>query len=246
MINSFQDQIYLGFPWVREVLVMNLNGTPMKKISSPITYPTAIEIEKNKSLIYIVDMNDLYIFNLNLEKISSWKLPAKRGWGFRGIQIEGPNLYLTIQSCNQIFICSQRDGKVISTWGKEKESSNQGEFWGPRGISLENKYIYICDFKNSRIQILSKDNGVFIQEWAKSGKALGQFSLPNCIYYALDEHFYIGDLWSVQLFDKNGSCEQRLEKGTVNMGLNEVRGICIINDQLYIVDSKKRIQIFRR
>jgi len=71
------------------------------------------------------------------------------------------------------------------------------------------------------------------------------------IYYnLLEEIFYIGDRYSVQIFTKDGNCQQRI--GDQNSGnkmnqFNRIYGICVMNDQLYVSDyNNKRVQIFRR
>jgi len=81
------------------------------------------------------------------------------------------------------------------------------------------------------------------------------------IYYCLeDEIFYIGDSCSVQLFTKDGICQQRIgEKGAKSddclaekggnriYRVERVYGMRVINDRLFVCDlDNQRIQIFRR
>jgi len=195
-------------------------------------------------------MTHLTILNFKLEIISSTTLPVQRGWAFRGIQIDNQDVYLTIYRCHQIFIYNQ-DTKIFKNWGTVKLGSDKNQFNNPSGLSLENKNIYICDRSNDRIQILNKSNGNFINQWNKRGTGLGEFSYPISIYYSLsDITFYIGHYFSIQMFNKNGRCEQRLGSNKNGKEMNQfdsVYGICILDDLLYAADcGNSRVQIFRR
>jgi len=71
---------------------------------------------------------------------------------------------------------------------------------------VESNYVYICDCDNHRVQVLMKENGEFKSQWGrglKQREELGEFSFPCVIYYDFNEQlFYIGDRYSVQLFEK--------------------------------------------
>jgi len=90
-----------------------------------------------------------------------------------------------------------------------------------------------------------------VNQWGTKGTDLGKFCSPGSIYYSLlEEMFYIGDAYSIQLFTKDGICLQRIgdkQKGNGMNQFNMVYAICLIRDQLYITDNENnRIQIFRR
>jgi len=142
---------------------------------------------------------------------------------------------------------------VLHELGIVQGGNKPGEFKNPRGITIDKQYIYICDSGNNRIQVLRKlkENYEFQTQWNKSGKQFGQFWGPLSIYYCfVDNIFYIGDRISVQLFNSNGICEQRLggqESGKNMDQFSLVRGMCVMNDQLYVADSANdRIQIFKQ
>jgi len=73
---------------------------------------------------------------------------------------------------------------------------------------------------------------------------VGEFTYCFSIYRdLLEEIFYVGDCYSVQLFIKEGKCIQRIDSGTCG---NFVYGICVIYDQLYVCDySSNLIRVFR-
>jgi len=161
--------------------------------------------------------------------------------------------YLTIDGFHQIFLCNNQDGKVLKKWGTVNSGSKHGEFNYPYGITVNNTYVYVCDCYNHRIQILIKENGNFFHQWGKgqSSTKKGQFSYPGSIFYhILEEMFYIGDWYSVQLFTKENICIQRIGDTTTGNKMNQFNygyGLSVCDDQLYVCDrNNKRIQIFRR
>jgi len=122
-------------------------------------------------LVYIAGVTHVTILNLNLEIISSWKLPAlpTPSLNFRGLKVENTIIYLTVDGIHQIFLCNTVDGKILNKWGSVYGhiyfGLKHGEFSHPRGLTLNNKYTYICDCFNHRIQILTKEKGHFISQW---------------------------------------------------------------------------------
>jgi len=249
-INKYQNQIYICIPFHHPVLIKNLDGQTIQTISDFIQYPTGIEIDSKNSLIYISDMTHMTIFNLKIERISGWKLPVGIGWGFRGIHIVEKYVYVTMECVHQVFICNKDDGKVISRWGTEKAGSGKDQWNEPRGVVVENQNAYICDCNNFRVKILRNGQGRFVTQWGGTkGRELGQFRAPSSIYF-FEEIFYIGDYSNIQLFCKDGHCEQRIEitqAGSMEGEFHWVGGICFLNDEMYVSDTfKNRIQIFRR
>jgi len=118
---------------------------------------------------------------------------------------------------------------------------------------LDLKCIYICDCDNHRIQILTKDKGIFVMQWGSGEESTdqGQFSNPMSIYNNLGEEiFYVGDNWSVQLFEKDGNCIQRLGQDISGNSMNQfhwITSLCVMDDRLYVCDHvNQRIQIFQK
>jgi len=249
-ITSFQDKIYIGIPCQQpnKVLIKNLKGETIHSIPN-LNYAAGIEIDTQKSLIYISDIGRMTIYNFQYGLVSCWALPTNPGWDFRGIQLDGQSIFLTIYIVHQIFVCNH-SGTLIRTMGTKEAGSAHGQFNYPLGISLDNKNLYVCDAYNDRVQVLTK-YGKYVTTWGKVGKEFGEFSRPLSIYYyGPEEIFYIGDSVSLQLFDKNGKCKQRLgnqQSGSTMQQFNTIRGISILNNYLYVSDSDNcRIQIFRR
>jgi len=209
-------------------------------------HPMGIDSDQNN--IYVAETTQVTILNLNFEIISSWKLPVEIDWGFRGLKVDNKRIYLTILGSQHIFICDRDDGKVLQIWGNTKKSSKKGEFNDPSGLTVNKNYVYICDCNNHSIQSLTKEIGQFMIQWGDSKESTIVY--PRSIYLDdLSEILYIGDNYSVQLFSKDGICLQRLgDRAGKNIDqFDEVSGICIIDELLYVSDYyNSRIQIFKR
>jgi len=213
-----------------------------------------MDLDEKNSLLYLADRNQITILTLKLEKISSWEYPMKTtSLPYRGLKIDEDVLYLIIYKCHQIFVHNREDGEILNRWGTTNESKKQGEFHNPFGITVNNKYVYICDCFNHRVQVLNKRNGSFENQWGKGieGCKNREFTFVKSIYNNKEEEiFYVGDDFSVQLFKKNGVWIQRIGdqiKGTKMGQFNRVFGMCVVDEQLYVVDNcNNRVQIFRR
>jgi len=162
------------------------------------------------------------------------------------------NIFISLQRLHQIFICENQDGKLLKAFGNTSSGSGEGEFNTPYGFTLNQKYLYVCDHSNERIQILIKTNGKYVTQWGKGLASIeqGGFCSPYYIYKDIDEEiFYVGDLCSVQLFDRTGFCFQRLgdkQEGTSLSQFYVIYGISIMNE-LYVSDSRNnRIMLFQR
>jgi len=84
-------------------------------------------------------------------------------------------------------------------------------------------------------------------------KKKGQFEYPMVIYLhtsteSSNHYLFVGDQQSVQIFDKMGQVFQRLgtSKGSKEGQFNEVQGLCVSHNTLYVSDSgNNRIQVFK-
>jgi len=138
----------------------------------------------------------------------------------------------------------------MTKWGSiEGKRDKEGEFNDPRGITVNENYVYICDCDNHRIQLLTKEKGIYVDHWGNFGTQKGKLYWPYSIAL-LEDIFYIGDNYSVQLWTKEYGCIQRIGgdyRGSRMNQLSNAYGMCIMDDQLYISDSEnKRILIFHR
>jgi len=253
-IIHYKQKLYLCGFCSHSVLAYNTKGEVLHKYSS-LVFPCALDIDPNKSVLYIADSTHVTLLNLKLNLKSSWLFPVKPPDGSysRGLKVDEEILYLTIYRVHKVFLCNSESGKLLNKWGVEEMSSKPGEFSFPYGLTIENNLIYVCDCENHRIQILLKENGNFIKQWGSGKESIvkGHFTYTMCIYYyPADYIFYIGDKYSVQLFSEDGICIQRLgdEKAGSNMHqFNYVHGICIVDEQLYTTDYlNHRVQIYRR
>jgi len=249
---NYQEHLYICTLDPDSVSILDRkSGTKLKECTS-FGFPWGIDMDEKRNLLYVADKLKITILNLqDLDIISDWRIPTE-GYGyFRGLKYDDNILYLTIGGKQQIFLCDPSNGTILNKWGTVTGSSKSGSFDYPFGLTIHNKCLYICDCDNHRVQILYKESGQYVDEFG-SGEGIekGELKEPSSIFYCkIEEIFYVGDLYSVQLFLKDKICIQRI--GDVGSGnkmdqFNDICGICVIDDQLYLSDSNnKRIQIFR-
>jgi len=247
---SYQEHLYIC-QWNPSSLGMyNIkNGEKLIEKTS-FQSPCGIDYNLDKNLLFIADKNNMTTLTFKLDIISSWRLPSDSGV-LRGLKFNNDILYLTTYGVHNIFLCHQ-DGRLFQKWGSQVGSSNE-LYYNPSGLTVNNKYVYICDSTNRRIKIVRKDNGQFINKWGNidgvASTKIGEFKEPFIIYHHVSEDiFYVGDYYSCQLFLSDGSCLQRIgdiEQGRMMNQFDEVWGISIYDNQLFINDSyNHRIQIF--
>jgi len=255
-IVSSHQLVYHCSPWDDIITTYTRNGEIFEQLNF-ISKPAGIDLDIKNSLLYIVSLTSVTIRNLLQSKnTTSWKLRMKGCSDyaeFRGIKIDEDIVYLTLQKSHQIFLCDPLTGKILKTFGVKEKSSKPGEFYYPRGITLNKTYLYVCDSENQRVQVLNKkEKGVFISQWGDKktgGTNKGEFYYPYSLFHdPNDELYYVGDYYSLQTFQEDGKCIQRLgsnKSGSEMNQFNVVNGICRIDDQLFVSDlNNKRIQIF--
>jgi len=156
-----------------------------------------------------------------------------RNTGERYVQIvveNKENIYVAIHDDNERYGTLFTGILVYSDKGTCKKSiTTIPKDFCPRGITIHNTFLYICDVKNHRIIVLDKKNGEYQTEWGNQGQLLGQLYLPSAIKIK-EEIFYVCDLYSIQLHDKEGKCLERIEKWE-NETLKNIYGICFFTQK---------------
>jgi len=115
--------------------------------------------------------------------------------------------------------------------------------FGPLGMAIQNSSLGACDVYNHRVVVLDKEDGTYQTEWGSEGRLEGQFYRPISIY-TWEGIWYVGDYYSIQLFNNEGLCFQRIEEWE-NEKFNKIRGICILQGYLCVSDgANKRILVF--
>jgi len=170
-----------------------------------------------------------------------------RNTGERYVQIvveNKENIYVAIHDDNERYGTLFTGILVYSDKGTCKKSiTTIPKDFCPRGITIHNTFLYICDQKNHRIIVLDKKNGEYQTEWGNKGQLLGQFYLPSAIKIK-EEIFYVCDLYSIQLHDKEGKCLERIEKWA-NETLKNIYGISFLHKNVVISDAGNlRIRVF--
>jgi len=133
--------------------------------------------------------------------------------------------------------------KKLKKFGNKQRSKKDGEFNSPCGITIDTQFLYVCDKDNNRVQVLDKENGKFIYQCKNNGKRLLDNPLSILLYENL---LYVGDWNGIQVYSKQNKCIKYFGNyGTRKGEFKRVTSLCIINDQLYIIDSgNNRIQVW--
>jgi len=225
--------------------VYNLEGQIVERKSPLLFFPSDIDLYQN--CLYIIDKNNVSIFNLQFQLLSSFPIPSTQIFAWNHLKVDDNFIYVTIYSQHQVFIYT-RDGKIKNTIGSTSESSKVGEFNKPFGLTLDKNTLYICDYLNHRIQTFSKDDYSFCKQWGSRGRDNGQFIFPYSISY-WEGILYVGDDCSVQLFTFEGTFLQRIggkKEGKDAGQFDRAWGICVVGDRLYVSDYvNERVQVFK-
>jgi len=242
-ITSDQEFVYFN---AYALFKYNLEGqqVPIKRTYALIC-PTDMEFYENK--FYIIDKKNVRIFSSQLDLLTTFDIIDSKPESNNHMKIDENIIGISIEFRHQIYIYT-KDGELKQRIGVASSSVKQGEFNNPCGLTIDKTSLFICDSWNDRIQILNKNkNYSFEKEYGQWGTENGFFVLPYVIY-SYQEVFYIGDAYSVQLFDDNGNFLQKIGKtknGEKSGEFDYVCGICVVKDRMYVCDSNnKRIQIF--
>jgi len=221
------------------ILVYNLDGNKVDTKPKPSTtwnQPSDIQLYKNN--LYIVDSKQVAVCNLEFQLLSSFPI-SYPGWSMKP---DDDFIYLTQRDRHQVYIYT-KNGNQIKTIGTESGSTKPGEFYEPRGLTLDNTNLFICDTWNHRVQVISKKDYSFSKQWGREGIKQKEFTRPVGICY-WENILYVGDAWSVQLFDCDGTFIQRM--GEDEGRLSCAWGLCVVNDRLYVCDTFNfRIQAYK-
>jgi len=221
-ITSSRKHLYITYS--SSIIMYNKLGERLKEKSSDSSGAWGIDIDETKNLLCFINYDTITILNLKLTLIKSWPLPTSPYYGFRGIKMNNDILYLTIEGCHRLFILQISDGTNVTTRGKVNSGSKPEEFNYPNGITVCSNYIYVCDRNNHRVQILKKERVTYSHQWG--GDDQSRFLNPCSIYYhILEEIFYIGDKYSIQLFSIDNMFIQRLEEDNDDEGHKKKRWI---------------------
>jgi len=219
------------------ILVYNLEGKKVETKSS-IRWEQPSDIHLYKNNLYIVDLKQVAICNLEFQLLSSFPI-SHPAWSMKP---DDDFIYLTQRGKNQVYIYT-KDGKQTRSLGSAGRSAKPGEFREARGLTLDNTNLYVCDTWNHRVQVISKKDYTFSKQWGFYGRKPKQFIRPAGICY-WEDILYVGDIWSVQLFDCDGTFLQRLGEDVEQCDC--AWGLCVVNDRLYVCDAAKfRIQAYK-
>jgi len=156
-------------------------------------------------------------------------------------------IYWTILAKHQIYYMNLSNVNKIERFGDVKSGSGRGEYNDPFDLTYDNENLYICDHGNYRIQVINKKSGEYQYHFGQKGKEPGDFN--NSTRILLYEDILIVSEWyNLQFFNKfTGAFMYRIgkrEKGEAPGEFDRIRGICILEEKLCVVDSTCRIQIF--
>jgi hypothetical protein len=138
----------------------------------------------------------------------------------------------------QVFKLSP-EGKVLMTLGKAGVAKEGPDtFNGPTDVVVApNGDIFVSDGHvanaNGRIVKFSKD-GKFIKAWGKKGSGPGEMDVPHSIAMDSRGRLFLADRANsrIQIFDQDGKFIDQWPQ------FGEPSGLAIVNDILYVTDSK--------
>jgi len=192
-----------------------------------------------------------YILTINKTFVSSFLLQQRTEgtkWRYVRIKVDNEeNLYVSIvdDDCSYstlfsgILVYNSKGilQKILTVQSKKNPLASTG-------MAIYNTLLYVCDLNNHSVLVLDKKNGIYQTEWGTEGRLEGQFYCPLSIYI-WDGLWYVGDYYSIQLFNSEGLCSQRIEEWE-NEKFDRIRGICMLQDHLCVSDGlSKRIRVFR-
>src|SRR5579872_5987401 len=242
----YQQQIYVCSK--SEISIYNMIEKTKIRKNLHFVASSGFDINQQKKVLYIADENSVFVINLDLCVVSSWRTPCRIKFGLCYLKSDGETLYLSISRIHKVFACNSNNGQVLQQFGSGC-GSQPNQFDLPLQLTANGKTLYVCDTRNHRVQVLEKNNGTFFTQWVKgkSSTEKGQFYCPYSIYYHISENiFYVGDNYSVQLFtnhnDNTCTCLQRLNE------VCSVRSIGVDDsmNRLYVLDmEKEEISMFQ-
>jgi len=230
-------------------------------LSLAFSSPKGIDFYEGR--LYVIDMNSIFVIDQKKQLIAKWPLP-KGIKGGNGLKVDNKKIYFTTHGSHYLYIYNL-EGKLIQTFGQsiqrgtcdettktvsklsdDEDRDGEGIFDQPEGITCDEQYLYICDTNNDRIQVLRKDNGTFVRQWGSFEDENGTIQCPSQILHH-QGLLYVSDYGRVLVFTPEGFFRQRFGKYR-GSGLGEFhypRGLCVVNNQLYVADSNnRRLQIF--
>jgi len=238
---AYNDQyLYVNCTQHDEIYRYSLDG----KLIDSLSYQ-AHHMEIINNQFYLLNNFQFFIIDIKtITMIQSWNLPKEKDKSVGGWygKFEQEKIYFTPYRITHYVYLFNKDGKKIQLFGSKEPSLIVGQFNTPYGITVNERYLYVCDCFNHRVQVLDRENGKFILLLKDEQK---NFHNPQMIL--LDEELvYIGDNNGIQVWTKESKCIQRIGCSRGNEGeFRLVRGFCIVNDKIYIVDhGNSRIQVW--
>ena len=113
---------------------------------------------------------------------------------------------------NGIIYVYNLSGDLIKQFGKK--GSGNGEFSILYGIDVDDKFMYVAD---DRVQVFHLENCTYSHQWGSKGNQNGQFTDPKEVRLC-EGLCYVGDLYGIQVFTKDGQFLSRLGKTPCGSG----------------------------
>jgi len=240
-ITSSNKYIYINCSQHHEIYCYTFAGELVSLIQS-----SAYAIEIVNFQFYLLTDKTFFLKNLETNAtIRNWHLPREaRGYvGGNSLKVdEKEKIYWTPQHYAHYVYLYSVNGEEITKFGDKAFSQKVGKFDCPWGVTVNEKNLYVCDCYNHRIQVIDKENGTFICQW-KGKERLLKYPRAILLY---DNLLYVGDLNGIQVYTKDSECIQIFgSEGSGKEEFQGIRGLCMRDDKLYIVDClNNRIQVW--
>jgi len=207
-----------------------------KKTFTSLEKPSDIVYFNNS--FYIIDQVRISMFNYQKELITTWSLPHNATL-YRSLFVEINCLYVTLLSIPHIFSLLPQPGQSFTKLGSDGKGENPIEVLSPGGLAVSKNLLYVCECFSGKVKILDKDNNFTLKN------SIEGLTSPYAIYM-VEDIVYIGDERSVEIFLRDENDKHQLIQRIVPLdNFNEVGGIMVIKDRLYVSDYRKnRVQVF--
>lgn len=159
----YKDRIYVADQIFSRIDILSTDGKFIKSIK--VAAPTAIAVNKNEDMLYVVSkfIGKLFIYDLDGNLKEELLQPGDNIWALNfpnGLAFDSENHIYIVDIASHGFKIYDRKGNFLYYMGDQKASIFLGGFDSPKDILVDNKdRIYVLDSINRRLvifQYLSK------------------------------------------------------------------------------------------
>jgi len=244
---------YLIDPFANTLCSFNYDEKTVRKLnlSSRLDKPLAVDVYKGN--VYIADSNAARVAIVSHGRVSGLAVSTGNTLAQpSGIKVLDNGDVLISDAANHRVIQICPDGGVTRIIGTGlKDGTNKG-LDTPSGITVDNKdNIYVCDSLNSRVQKFSAE-GRYVATYGKLGGTKTKLSRPVSVAVDNKGHIYVADSKKnmILVFSQDDKLlgligNPLIERDRASDAFDELAGIKVFEDRLFVADHKGKIYIFK-